>query len=135
MSPYRRPLLAAGEDRRPTLSWPLQIPIAGNPADVDAIARDYSGWLSESPIPTLFINAAPGSLTTGRIRDFCRTWPNPTDITFASGRFIREDSPDAVGGAIAALVRRLRPAWCVTGPFSTNSTNHLPCRPHKQPPT
>src|SRR3546814_5323799 len=78
---YREPFLAAGEARRPTLSWPRQIPIAGTPADVVAIARDYAGWLSESPIPKLFINAEPGHLTTGRIRDFCRTWPNQTEIT------------------------------------------------------
>src|SRR3546814_4946370 len=73
MAAYREPFLADGEARRPTLSWTRQIPIAGTPADVVAIARDYDGWLSESPIPKLFINAEPGHLTTGRIRDFCRT--------------------------------------------------------------
>src|SRR3546814_600016 len=91
MAAYREPFLAAGEARRPTLSWPRQIPIAGTPADVVAIARDYAGWLSESPIPKLFINAEPGSLTTGRIRDFCRTWPNQTEITVAGAHFIQED--------------------------------------------
>nr|BAF80336.1 haloalkane dehalogenase [Sphingobium sp. SS04-2] len=110
MAAYREPFLAAGEARRPTLSWPRQIPIAGTPADVVAIARDYAGWLSESPIPKLFINAEPGSLTTGRIRDFCRTWPNQTEITVAGAHFIQEDSPDEIGAAIAAFVRRLRPA-------------------------
>src|SRR3546814_9986159 len=94
MAAYREPFLAAGEARRPTLSWPSQIPIAGTPADVVAIARDYAGWLSESPIPKLFINAEPGHLTTGRIRDFCRTWPNQTEITVAGAHFIQEDSPD-----------------------------------------
>src|SRR3546814_4198985 len=79
-------------------------------SDVVAIARDYAGWLSESPIPKLFINAEPGSLTTGRIRDFCRTWPNQTEITVAGAHFIQEDSPDEIGAAIAAFVRRLRPA-------------------------
>lgn len=110
MAAYREPFLAAGEARRPTLSWPRQIPIAGTPADVVAIARDYAGWLSESPIPKLFINAEPGHLTTGRIRDFCRTWPNQTEITVAGAHFIQEDSPDEIGAAIAAFVRRLRPA-------------------------
>ncbi|BAI96793.1 haloalkane dehalogenase 3 [Sphingobium sp. TA15] len=110
MAAYREPFLAAGEARRPTLSWPRQIPIAGTPADVVAIARDYAGWLSESPIPKLFINAEPGALTTGRMRDFCRTWPNQTEITVAGAHFIQEDSPDEIGAAIAAFVRRLRPA-------------------------
>src|SRR3546814_11074840 len=63
MAAYREPFLAAGEARRPTLSWPRQLPIAGTPADVVAIARDYAGWLSESPISNLFINAEPGHLT------------------------------------------------------------------------
>src|SRR3546814_14689365 len=89
MAAYREPFLAAGEARRPTLSWPRQIPIAGTPADVVAIARDYAGWPSESPIPKLFINAEPGSLTTGRIRDFCRTWPNPTEITDHGATFLQ----------------------------------------------
>lgn len=110
MAAYREPFLAAGEARRPTLSWPRQIPIAGTPADVVAIVRDYAGWLSESPIPKLFINAEPGCLTTGRMRDFCRTWPNQTEITVAGAHFIQEDSPDEIGAAIAAFVRRLRPA-------------------------
>src|SRR3546814_16261318 len=106
------------------LSWPRQIPIAGTPADVVAIARDYAGWLSESPIPKLFINAEPGHLTTGRIRDFCRTWPNQTEITVAGAHFIQEDSTDEIGAAIAAFVRRLRPAKYGTGSFSKNRTNH-----------
>src|SRR3546814_5520154 len=110
MAAYREPFLAAGEARRPTLSWPRQIPIAGTPADVVAIARDYAGWLSESPIPKLFINAEPGHLTTGRIRDFCRTWPNQTEITVAGAHFIQEASPDEIGAALEAFVRRLRPA-------------------------
>src|SRR3546814_1957352 len=62
MAAYREPFLAAGKARRPTLSWPRQIPIAGTPADVVAIARDYAGWLSESPIPKLFINAEPAGI-------------------------------------------------------------------------
>src|SRR3546814_5658351 len=83
MAAYREPFLAAGEARRPNLSWPRQIPIASTPADVVAIARDFAGWLSESPIPTLFINAVPGHMTTVRLRAFCRTWHTQTEITVA----------------------------------------------------
>lgn len=108
MAAYRKPFLAVGEDRRPTLSWPRQIPIAGEPADVVAVARDYAAWLSESPIPKLFVNAEPGALTVGRMRDFCRTWPNQTEITVPGAHFIQEDSPDEIGAAIAAFVLRLR---------------------------
>src|SRR3546814_16675799 len=99
MAAYREPFLAAGEARRPTLSWPRQIPIAGTPADVVAIARDYAGWLSESPLPKLFITAEPGNLPTGRIRDFCPTWQNHTEITVPGAPLTQDERPDAIGAA------------------------------------
>lgn len=100
MAVYRRPFLEAGEDRRPTLTWPRQIPIDGEPADVVAVAEDYAAWLSTSDIPKLFVNAEPGALITGRIRDFCRTWPNQTEVTVAGSHFIQEDSPEEIGLAL-----------------------------------
>jgi haloalkane dehalogenase len=76
MAVYRAPFTTPGEDRRPTLSWPRQLPIEGEPASVVAIVDDYGRWLAESPIPKLFINAEPGSILTGAARDFCRNWRN-----------------------------------------------------------
>ena len=108
MGYYRKPFLASGEDRRPTLSWPRQIPIDGDPADVVAIVAEYAAWLTKSSIPKLFVNAEPGALLKGRARDFCRTWPNQTEITVKGAHFIQEDSPDEIGTAVADFVRRLR---------------------------
>lgn len=108
MAVYRKPYLTEGEDRRPTLSWPRQIPIAGEPADVVAIVAEYAAWLAQSDVPKLFINAEPGALTRGRSRDFCRTWPNQTEITVPGAHFIQEDSPDQIGVAVANFVRSLR---------------------------
>src|SRR5258708_11926859 len=76
MSEYRRPFLQPGEDRRPTLSWPRDLPIEGEPQAVTRVVQDYGAFLAASQIPKLFINADPGALLTGRLRDFCRTWPN-----------------------------------------------------------
>lgn len=101
MAVYRRPFLTAGEDRRPTLTWPRQIPLDGEPADVVGIVRSYADWLAKSDIPKLFINADPGVILTGRQRDFCRGWPNQTEVTVPGSHFIQEDSPDAIGRAIA----------------------------------
>jgi len=42
MDEYRRPFAAPGEDRLPTLVWPRQIPIAGEPTDVHAICAEYA---------------------------------------------------------------------------------------------
>jgi haloalkane dehalogenase len=102
MDEYRRPFAGRDEDRRPTLTWPRQIPIEGEPADVVEIVQAYGDWLSASEVPKLFINAEPGSILTGAQRDFARTWPNQTETTVTGRHFVQEDSPDDIGRAIAA---------------------------------
>lgn len=101
MDVYRQPFLEPGESRRPTLSWPRQIPISGEPADVVERVAQYAEWLATSPVPKLFINAEPGAILIGDQRDFCRTWPNQQEVTVAGSHFIQEDSPDAIGQAIS----------------------------------
>jgi haloalkane dehalogenase len=102
MDEYRRPFADAGEGRRPTLTWPRQIPIDGEPADVVEIVQAYADWLSSSDLPKLFVNAEPGTILTGPQREFARTWPNQTEVTVAGIHFIQEDSADEIGTAIAA---------------------------------
>jgi haloalkane dehalogenase len=101
MNEYRRPFLNAGEDRRPTLTWPRQIPLDGEPADVVKIVQSYADWLSTSDVPKLFVNADPGTILTGPQREFARTWPNQTEVTVAGSHFIQEDSADEIGVALA----------------------------------
>ena len=105
---YRKPYLAEGEDRRPTLTWPRQIPIEGEPENVCRIVDDYGAWLAQSDVPKLFINAAPGSILTGEQREFCRTWPNQTEVTVNGIHFVQEDSPDEIGHAVAEFVKGIR---------------------------
>jgi len=101
MDEYRRPFLNIGEDRRPTLSWPRQIPIGGEPAMVHEIMSAYSAWLAQSDVPKLWVNAEPGALIKGPARDFVRSWPNVTEVTVKGIHFIQEDAPDEIGQAIA----------------------------------
>jgi len=108
MDHYREPFRTPGEDRRPTLSWPRNIPIEGEPADVVAIVEEYGAWLAQSDVPKLFVNAEPGAITRGRVRDFVRTWPNQTEVTVPGTHFIQEDSADAIGAAVASFVRAVR---------------------------
>ena len=98
---YRAPFATPGEDRRPTLTWPREIPIDGQPADVHQIVSDYAAWLSTSEVPKLFVDAEPGSILIGEQRDFCLAWPNQTVVTVPGIHFIQEDSGDAIGAAIA----------------------------------
>ena len=107
MAVYRRPYSEPGEVRRPTLTWPREIPLDGEPADVVKIVDEYSGWLAKSDLPKLFINADPGAILTSRQRDLCRTWPNQEEITVKGNHFIQEDSPHEIGGAIASFLKRL----------------------------
>jgi haloalkane dehalogenase len=101
MAVYRRPFTQAGEDRRPTLTWPRQIPLGGEPADVVAIVSDYADWMSANDLPKLFVNAEPGAILTGPMREFCRTWHNQTEVTVKGNHFVQEDSPDEIGQALA----------------------------------
>lgn len=112
MDHYRRPFSAPGEDRRPTLSWPRDVPIAGEPADVVKIVEDFGGWLAESEIPKLFVRADPGVVQSKkRILDIVRSWPNQTEITVPGSHFLQEDSADEIGKAIAVFVRTMRQDW------------------------
>jgi haloalkane dehalogenase len=104
---YRRPFLAPGEDRRPTLIWPRELPIDGEPADVVRIVTDYGRWLEQSRVPKLFINADPGAILVGRAREYCRTWPNQEEVTVRGAHFVQEDSPDAIGHSIRVWLERI----------------------------
>jgi haloalkane dehalogenase len=83
------------------LTWPRQIPIAGEPADVVAIADDYAQWMAQNELPKLFVNADPGAILIDAVRAFCRGWKNQTEVTVPGSHFIQEDAGPAIGGAIA----------------------------------
>ena len=107
MAAYRLPFKNPGEDRRPTLSWPREIPIEGEPANVVEIVERYGAWLQESSVPKLFFDAKPGAILRGRPRDFCRTWPNQTEVEVEGIHFIQEDSPDEIGTALASWIQSI----------------------------
>jgi len=107
MAVYRRPYMEPGESRRPTLTWPREIPLGGEPADVVEIVASYADWLSGSDVPKLFINAEPGAILVGAQREFCRSWKNQTEVTVRGNHFIQEDSPDEIGSALADWIGTL----------------------------
>ena len=100
MERYRQPYLEPGESRRPTLTWPREIPISGEPADVVEIASAYAEYLAATETPKLFVNAEPGAILRGPQREFCRSWKNQTEVTVPGNHFVQEDSPHEIGQAI-----------------------------------
>ena len=108
MAAYRQPFIASGEDRRPTLTWPRQIPLGGEPADVAQIVSDYAEWLSGSSLPKLLVSAQPGAILNGAVLEFARSWPNQKEVNVSGSHFIQEDSPDEIGKAVAEFAGKLR---------------------------
>ena len=107
MDAYRAPFTEE-DDRQVTLNWPRALPIEGEPADIVELCNDYGQWLaSDASIPKLFINAEPGSILVGQQRDFCRSWPNQTEVTVKGLHFIQEDSPKEIGQAVARWYKGL----------------------------
>lgn len=103
MAEYRRPF-AAPQDRWPTLDWPRQIPLGGQPAEVAAIVDDYAAWMAGNALPKLFVNAEPGVVLTRAPREFCRSWKNQTEVSVAGKHFVQEDSPQEIGAALARWI-------------------------------
>tara|TARA_Y100001970_G_scaffold263983_1_gene350033 strand:- start:454 stop:1191 length:738 start_codon:yes stop_codon:yes gene_type:complete len=107
MSAYIRPFKNPGEDRRPTLTWPRQIPLENEPKEVCDIVERYSQAMASSDMPKLFINAEPGMILSGVVRDFARTWKNQTEVTVKGLHFIQEDSPKEISSALKDWLRQL----------------------------
>ena len=106
-SEYIRPFINPGEDRRPTLTWPRQIPLDGEPSEVVEEVRLNAEFHKESDIPKLFINADPGSILIGDQREFARSWKNQTEITVKGNHFIQEASSEEIGAALRNFVESL----------------------------
>src|SRR5262249_19056340 len=108
MTAYRRPYSNPGEDRRPTLTWPRQVPLDGEPVEAARQVQAYADWLCTSPLPKLFLNGEPGAVLTGVNRDFGRRWPNQREVSVAGAHFLQEDSPDVIGAAISEWIGGIR---------------------------
>jgi len=105
---YRRPFLEPGESRRPTLTWPREVPFGGQPAETAEIINSYTNWLLEGDIPKLFIPAIPGIIfSVEELRRFARSLPNQKIVQVYGGHFVQEISGDAIGRAVAEWIPTL----------------------------
>jgi haloalkane dehalogenase len=101
MAEIRRPYEGPPENRRPTLTWPRQIPIEGKPKEVADLVEMLSAWMDGNDIPKLFIRAEPGQILFGEDFDIITAWPNQTTITVPGLHHPQEDSPDQIGQGLA----------------------------------
>jgi haloalkane dehalogenase len=124
MDHYRQPFRNPGEDRRPTLSWPRDIPIEGEPADVVAIVEESGAWLAVSEVPKLLIRAEPGLIIRDRVLDVVRGWPNQTEVTVPGTHFIQE----------TARTRSARPSPRSFAAFGSSTCGLVPGRVWTDPP-
>ena len=93
---YLRPFVNSGEDRRPTLTFPRNIPFNEEPLDTHNEITMNANFHSTSSIPKLFINADPGFLLVGTQREEVRSWLNIREVTVKGNHFIQEDSPEDI---------------------------------------
>ena len=107
MNTYRKRYDEPGESRRPTLTFARSCPIGGEPADIIELVNRVGAWLETSDLPKFFINAYPGSILTGRQRDYCRTWPNQQEQTVIGIHYLQEDSPHLIGEGIARFLKSI----------------------------
>ena len=107
MDEYRRPFLNPGEDRRPTLTWPRQIPLGGEPGDVTGIVAAYADWLAVCGVPKLFVNAEPGAILTGPMRETARGFANQIEVTVPGIHFVQEDSGAEIGQLVLEWIKNL----------------------------
>ena len=121
MSNYRAPYLEPGESRRPTLTWPREVPFNGTPENVAEIISTYSAWMRTNEIPKLFVNADPGLLLTGRYRELARGWKNQVEVTVAGIHFIQEDSSLEIAQAVGD--------WLDSGKLDEDTSGVLLGRP------
>jgi haloalkane dehalogenase len=108
MQHYRAPF-ADRAARRPTLAWPRELPIAGEPADVVAAVTRYRDALCRSPAPKLLFTVDPGVLVPAPVVAWCRAnLPRLEVIELGRGlHFVQEDHPHAIGRGLASWLARL----------------------------
>jgi haloalkane dehalogenase len=106
LAEYRRPFLQPGEGRRPMLTWPRQLPIGGEPADMVEVFEKYGAWLAINSIPKLYIRAEPGTHSEKLIAQV-RAWPNQQEVAVRGIHYPQEDAPDEIGAAMATWLRGL----------------------------
>ena len=109
MAAYRAPY-PTPDSRLPTLVWPREIPVEGEPADVQAIAEDYGQAMATSEVPKLLVLGRPGSILTedSPQTQLVRSWPNQREVTVDGLQFVQEDSPGAIGAALRDFVTEVR---------------------------
>ena len=106
MDAYRAPFREPAH-RLPTLVWPREIPIDGEPADVVELVNGYDRWLASSDdVPKLLLTFEPGAIMSEPVVRWCRANVAALEVVPAGQgvHFVQEDEPES----IASIVREWR---------------------------
>ena len=105
---YRAPF-PTPESRKPTLVWPRQVPIAGEPADTAEVITANGDWLYATDMPKLMFHVAPGALMPPPVVEYVKAnASNLEDVFLGPGvHFVQEDHPAAIGRALRDWAHRL----------------------------
>ena len=105
---YRAPF-PGPRDRLPVLRWIEQIPVGGNPADVDAVVRANQDTLLHGPVPRLLLHGEPGSVVGTAEVEWCRRHGTDLEIVNvgAGTHFLPEDQPEAISQALTVWLTEL----------------------------
>ncbi|MDH3676894.1 MAG: haloalkane dehalogenase [Nitrosopumilus sp.] len=100
------------ESRKPVWVWPNEIPIDGEPADLQKIVTDYNQWLQETEIPKILFYVSPGAILPSPMVDWSEAnMKNLETLYVGEGmHFIQEDHPDEIGQGLAEWYRGIQSA-------------------------
>jgi haloalkane dehalogenase len=109
METYREPFREP-KHRLPTLAWPRELPIDGEPADVVELVDTYDRWLASSEdVPKLLLTFDPGALMNEPVVRWCRENIAALEVAEAGQgiHFVQEDEPEAIARIVGEWRRRV----------------------------
>ena len=107
MDAYRKPFIEPGESRRPTLTWPRQIPFEGEPAESLRSSMTIRSGSRRARFRS-FHQCRSGRDPDRHAARVLPQWPNQREVTVKGVHFIQEDSPHEIGatGRLVPVDRR-----------------------------
>jgi haloalkane dehalogenase len=103
-----RPYAEAGEARRPSLTWPREVPFEEDQTPTRARVEAHVAWLTKTQMPKLYLRGVPGAMLFGRKEATVRQFPNLSEVSVKGLHWAPEDDPHGCGRALRDWIERIR---------------------------